>query len=123
MVSERRHVKSQVVETAMASAQYSEVQSIGGSRETESSWRRVDAAKRRARESEKDSGILGESQTLTKARHAYLTYCDLKDFPRSGRVKLVLCILKRPALNCWTLNLEQNPEYTELGAAFPKRES
>ena len=123
MISDWRHVKSQIVGTAGASAQHSEMQINGSRQETESSWRRVDAAERRFQESQKYSGILGESPMLTEDRHAYLTYCDQKDFPRSDRVKLISCILKGPALNYWTLNLEQNPEYTELGAVFSKLES
>jgi len=91
--------------------------------ESETVWRRVDAAERRFTESQKYSGILGESPTLAEARRAYLTYCDQKAFPRPDKVKLVSCILKGPALNFWTTNIEQNPEFTELGSVFTKLES
>jgi len=92
----------------------------GNDGESETVWRRVDAAQRRFTDAQKYSGILGESPTLPEARRAYLTSCDQTSFPRQDKVKLVSCILKGPALNYWTTNIEQNPEYTELGSVFSK---
>lgn len=86
-------------------------------------WRRVDAANRRFQDSEKYSGILGESPNLSEARRSYVTYCDQKSFPRPDRVKLVSCVLKGPALSLWSSSIEHDPDCQELGAVFAKLES
>ena len=121
IMSEWRHSRSGADSIATATHDYSS--GDRSTHDTEYAWRRVDSAEKRFPTSQKYSGILGESPTLMEVRRAYLTYCDQKGFPRADKVKLVSCILKGPALNFWTLNIEQNPEHTELGSVFAKLES
>ena len=121
IMSEWRHSRSGA--ESIATATHDASTGDRSTNDTESAWRRIDSAEKRFPASQKYSGILGESPTLMEVRRAYLTYCDQKRFPRADKVKLVSCILKGQALNFWTLNIEQNPEHSELGPVFAKLES
>ena len=92
IMSEWCHNRSRADSTATMTHEAS----VGGRStiDTESAWRRVYSAEKRFPESQKYSGILGESPTLVKVRRGYLTNCNQKGFPRADKMKLVPCILK-----------------------------
>lgn len=76
--------------------------------ENDSTWRKIDSTSRHFSETERFSGILGESLNLSENRQSYLIYCNQKDLSRPDKVKLVSCVLKGPALNFWMEKLKVN---------------
>lgn len=87
LISNWKHSKQTAAAPEAAQSTSSGVSAVN--QDTESTWRRVDAAEKCFSEAHKYSGILGESPSLSEAKRAYLTYCDQKGFPRTDRVILV----------------------------------